>query len=329
MGTLGYYSTIARLAPAGLARGMARRVQGVARQALYKRRERLDEPRLLEAFGAATADALAERALSDRPGTAWCEVGQRTSVLEALAALPGARERALERARAALRGEFDVFGTRVCFGEGQPVDWSRDPVSGYRYPVVPVEQLRMAQPGVDPKFPWVLGRLDCLTALGQGYWVAGDEETRRGFARAFVTRTLDFLQANPVGQGVHWTCAMEIALRAANLAQALVMFSDAPEARRPEFLVPVLESLSEHTAWVEAHLEDQGAVPNNHLVSNYVGLLVAGVLFPELPDAPRQVARAVTGLRTQMGAPLVRLTASGRGALGLSGPGAARRGGGR
>lgn len=302
MGTLGYYSTIARLAPGGLARGMARRVQGVARQALYRRRERLEEPRLLEAFGAATADELAERALSARPGGTWCEVRQRASVLEALADLPGARERALARARAALRGEFDVFGTRVCFGEGQPVDWSRDPVSGYRYPVLPVEQLRLAQPGVDPKYPWVLGRLDCLVALGQGYWVEGGEEARRGFARAFVTRTLDFLQANPVGQGVHWTCAMEVALRAANLAQALVMFSDAPEARRPEFLVPVLESLAEHTAWVEAHLEDQGAVPNNHLVSNYVGLLVAGLLFPELPDAPRQVARAVAGLRTQMAA---------------------------
>src|SRR5690349_15063443 len=93
---------------------------------------------------------------------------------------------------------------------------------------------------------------------------------------------------------------MEVALRAANLAQALVMFSDAPEARRPEFLVPVLESLAEHTAWVEAHLEDKGAVPNNHLVSNYVGLLVAGLLFPELPDAPRQVARAVAGLQAQV-----------------------------
>lgn len=302
MGTLGYYSTIARLAPGGLARGMARRVQGVARQAFYKRRERLDEPALLTAFGASRADELAEKALSARPGLAWCEVGQRASVLEALAALPGATGRARERARAALRGEYDVFGTHVCFGEGQPVDWSRDPVSGYRYPVVPVERMRLAQPGVDPKYPWVLGRLDCLVALGQGYWVEREEESRRTYARAFVTRTLDFLQANPVGLGVHWTCAMEVALRAANLAQALVMFSDAPEARRPEFLVPVLESLAEHTAWVEAHLEDHGAVPNNHLVSNYVGLLVAGTLFPELPDAPRQVARAVAGLRAQMAA---------------------------
>ncbi|HZI15692.1 MAG TPA: alginate lyase family protein, partial [Myxococcus sp.] len=100
--------------------------------------------------------------------------------------------------------------------------------------------------------------------------------------------------------GVHWTCPMEIALRAANLAQALVMFSEAPEVRRPEFLVPVLGSLAEHTAWVEAHLEDRGAVPNNHLVSNYVGLLVVGLLFPELPGAPQQVGLAVGGLREQM-----------------------------
>jgi hypothetical protein len=300
MGTLGYYSTIARLAPGAFAKGMARRVQGVARQALYRRREPVDEPRLLQAFGAAHAEELVERALMSRLGGAWCEGEQRASVLEALAAIPGAEARALERAQAAVRGEFDVFGTRVCFGEGQPVDWSRDPVSGYRYPVIPIEELKLAQPGVDPKYPWVLGRLDWLVALGQGYWVERRAAERAVFARAFVARTLDFLQANPVGQGVHWTCPMEVALRAANLAQALVMFAESREARRPEFLVPVLEALAEHTAFVEAHLEDQGAVPNNHLVANLVGLVVVGLLFPELPGAPRQVARAVAGLRTQV-----------------------------
>ncbi|HSP80242.1 MAG TPA: alginate lyase family protein, partial [Myxococcaceae bacterium] len=142
--------------------------------------------------------------------------------------------------------------------------------------------------------------LEVLVALGQGYWVEREEGARRAFARAFVERTLDFLQANPVGLGVQWACAMEVALRAANLAQALVMFADAPEVRRPEFLVPVLGALGEHTAWVEAHLEDGGAVPNNHLVADLVGLLVVGVLFPELPEATRQVARAVAGLRAQL-----------------------------
>src|SRR6218665_1832963 len=291
-----------RLARVGLAWGMVGRVHGVARQARYKKRDRLDERGLLEAFGVTSAEALAERALTARLGGAWCGGGQRASVLAALAEVPGARERALERARAALRGEYHVFGTRVCFGEGQPVDWSLDVGSGYRYPVVPVERLTLTRPGVDPKYPWELGRLDCLVALGQGYWVASEEEARRAFARGFVARALDFLQANPVGEGVQWTCPMDVALRGANLAQALWMFSDAPEARRAEFLVPMLRSIAEHSAWVESHLEDGGAVPNNHLVSNFVGLLVMSLLFPELPDAARWTALAAAGLRAQVAA---------------------------
>jgi hypothetical protein len=78
------------------------------------------------------------------------------------------------------------------------------------------------------------------------------------------------------------------------------MFVDAPEVQQPELLLPVLSALAEHAAWVEAHLEDRSAVPNNHLVANYVGLLVVGLLFPELPGAPGHVALAVKGLREGM-----------------------------
>jgi hypothetical protein len=300
MGNLDYYTALVRLAPAAVARSAVRRVQGVARQALYRRRYRVDELRLLQAYGAVSAAELADRFLESRHTGVWCEHPQRRSVLQALEAIPGAKERALQRAWAALQQEFHVFGTRVYFGEGRAVDWSLDPLSGDRYPLEPVEQLRLQRPGSDPKYPWVLGRLDSLVALGQGYWVEEEPRARARFARGFVLQTLDFLQANPTGLGVHWACPMEVALRAANLAQALAMFAQAPEVQRPEFLVPVLSALAEHSAWVEAHLEDRGAIPNNHLVSNFVGLLVVGLLFPELPGAPRQVALAVKGLRAQM-----------------------------
>lgn len=302
MGTLDYYAAIARLAPGALALSAMRRVQGVARQARYRRRERTDEVVLLQAFGAARAEELAERALDNRASRVWCELSQRASVLDALAAIPGARERARARAQAALRQEWDVFGTRVAFGEGRPVDWSLDALSGHRYPLAPVERMPLTSKGNDPKYPWVMGRLDSVVALAQGYWVEESQGERARLASAFVMQVLDFLQANPVGQGVHWTCAMEVALRAANLAQALVMFSDAAEVRRPEFVVPVLGALADHQSWVEAHLEDRGTVPNNHLVSNYVGLLVVGLLFPDLPRAMHQVALSVSGLCAQMAA---------------------------
>jgi hypothetical protein len=283
MGTLDYYTALVRLAPAAVAKSAMRRVQGVARQAIYRRRYRVDELRILQAYSADSAMELANKLLETRHTGVWCEHRQRRSVLQALAVVPGARERALERAHAALRQEFDIFGTRVLFGEGRPVNWSLNPV-----------------PGSDPKYPWVMGRLDSLVALGQGYWVEEEASARSRFARAFVLQTIDFLQANPPGLGVHWTCTMEVALRAANIAQALAMFVEAPEVQRPEFLVPVLGALAEHTAWVESNLEDQGAIPNNHLVANYVGLLVVGLLFPELPGAAGQVALAAKGLRAQM-----------------------------
>ncbi|MFP2934907.1 hypothetical protein ACLESO_59355, partial [Pyxidicoccus sp. 3LG] len=89
MGTFDYYAAIARLAPGGLARSAVRRVQGVARQALYRRREPADEVQLLQCFGAMSAEELADLALGQRSTRIWCEVSQRASVLEALAAVPG------------------------------------------------------------------------------------------------------------------------------------------------------------------------------------------------------------------------------------------------
>ncbi len=303
MGRIDYYATLAKhLEPTAFAKAAARRAYRSARQVLYRTRSGLSEKRLLEALGVAQRDELARKVLDQRVGQAWCEVLQRPSVLAALESVPGARERALARAEAAAIRSFDLFGTRVCFGESGHTDWSLDPVSNFRYPNVPAAELPLRRDGSDPKYPWAMGRLDHLIALGQGYWVASERLERARYARAFVDETADFIRANPLGLGVHWACPMEVALRAANLAQALAMFADSPKVRDPDFLYVVLAALSEHADFVEAHLEDQGAVPNNHLVANYVGLLVVGLLFPELPGSARQVALAVDGLRAEMAA---------------------------
>lgn len=300
MGTWDYYTALARqLSPAELARATMRRAYRAARLRLY-RHQAFAAEQILQAFGAGTPAALAACALDDRPGRGWCERGQRRGVLEALARIPGASERALARAEAACARRFEVFGTSVCFGEDARTDWSLDAGSGQRYPLVPSAELSLLRGRADPKYPWVLGRLDHLIALGQGYWVAADAERRGRYSRAFVQEAADFISANPVGIGIHWTCPMEVALRAANLAQALVMMGGAPDVRAPSFLGLALGSLADHLQFVEAHLEDQGAVPNNHLVANYVGLLAVGVLFPQLPGAPRAVALAAEGLKTEL-----------------------------
>lgn len=291
-GSLTYYSSLAWRMPGALALGVARRVQGFARRTLYRGRTPLQPSQLLQALGSLSPHELAPRVLDQRPGHAWCEPSRRDSVRQALAYHPEARKRALARARAALRGELHLFGTPVQLGESQPVDWSLDRLSGERYPLEPVERLALLRPGLDPKYPWALGRLDWLVALGQGWWLEQDE----AYAHAFVSCVTDFLQANPPGQGVQWASPMEVSLRAANLAQALVLLAQAPPVRQPGFLTSLLISLVEHSAFVQAWREDGGLVPNNHLVAADVGLLVVGCLFPSLPGAHEQTHRAAQAL---------------------------------
>lgn len=300
MGTLGYYTDRARqLSPGGVAKVAARRAYRTARQFLYRRGQGLDERDLLAAFGADSAQALADSCLIPRPGL-WCDVSRREETVAAVLELHSAGERAWARAERALGRTFQLFEREVCFGEHGRIEWSQDPVSGYRYPMEASTALVLTPPGVDPKYPWQLGRLEALIALGQGYWLSTAPEQKSRFAEAFASLLSDFIRANPPNMGIHWTCAMEVSLRAANIAQGLYMFRDAPAVREPGFLLTALRALADHTAYVEANLEDKGAVPNNHLIADHVGLWVVGLLFPRLPGAERQVASAARGLRDQI-----------------------------
>jgi heparinase II/III-like protein len=299
-GDLNYYTALARsLTPVDLAQLAVRRAYRMARRNLYRR----DGPEPFEAVitshGVTSAVELAKVAL-DRPGRAHCDVGQRPRVLAALSRVSGAAARALARAEAAAARRFHFLGADFPPAADGSVDTSLDPVSGHCYPLLPSERLSLLSGGADPKLPWAIGRMDQLVALAQGAWVSPSSADRDRFAAAFVAQATGFLQGNPPGLGIQWTCPMEIALRAANLAQGLRMLADAPPVRDPGFLALALGALAEHTRFVEAHLEDQHAVPNNHLVSNFTGLLVVGALFPGLPDADRHVALAVRGLEAQM-----------------------------
>jgi Heparinase II/III-like protein/Heparinase II/III N-terminus len=300
VGNLSYYTARARqLTAGGVARVAARRAFRTARQLLYRHAPGPDERDLLQAFGASTADELVRASLAVDP-RAWCDVSQREQTVAAIFEFPSAAERAWARAERALHRTYSIFEREISFGAAGAIDWSLDPVTGYRWPLEPAPTLDVTPPGADPKYPWQLGRLEAAIALGQGYWLATAPEEKARFAGEFVALAANFLSSNPVNLGIHWTCPMEVGLRAANLAQALYMFRDAAEVQEPAFLLTVLRGLAEHAAFVEANLEDRGIVPNNHLIADYIGLLVVAVLFPRLPSSARHLALAARGLREEV-----------------------------
>lgn len=233
---------------------------------------------------------------------------------------PGEAAAALDRAERSLEGRIDVFGRVVPLRRADrailhvtegwaPIDWEADPWeptegdpsrAGSRLrsveggPVVPLRE------PPDPKRQWVVGRLEEAVDLASAAALLRETEPVRAaaFARAALDRMADFAQAP---RGIQWTCAMEVALRAANMAIALRLLAADPVAEaRPLALLEILRSVVLHIAWVQRHLEDDGAIPNNHLVADWTGMLTVAALLPRLPGAGAWALRASRGLAREL-----------------------------
>lgn len=278
-----YREVLGVVRPKDLARLVWRRAYRNARESLGRNVIPETEAELVRALQAHDAADAAERLLAG-PVQGWWRELHRARVVAGLT--PEARARMVSRAERALTASLA---------------WHADSVSGHVWERVAAAEVPLRVPGSDPKSPWTLGRLDEVLALALATWAAPNSPR---YVRGFIARVTDFLNANPVGVGIQWTCPMEVALRAANLAQALTVLAVDPAARallhENGFSLRLLAALVDHARWVDVHLEDAWSVPNNHLVSNWVGLAVVGALFPSLPGMAALAERAVRGLETEM-----------------------------
>ena len=198
----------------------------------------------------------------------------------------------LDAASRVLRYEFDLLGSgpytpndpdrRPDADSYRPIDWYFDPVSQLRFPRgIPLRDwnLERMRPGrADIKLPWELARCQHWPVLGQAYRLTGDDR----FAREIAHELHDFVDANPVGVGINWTCTMDVAIRAANWALALELVrlcASLPSA----FWTDAYDALFDHGVFIERHLENTYEVTSNHFLSNVVGLLYVAAVFRDLP----------------------------------------------
>lgn len=204
---------------------------------------------------------------------------------------PEEAKRIIAAADRVLAGKFDLLGSgekdarRGKSGSGHRIDWQLDLGSGLRFPRV-FHFLRWKldemKPGnADVKGPWEIGRLQHLPTVGQAYWLTGDAKYPQYFARVVD----DFIRRNPVGFGVQWACAMDVALRAVSLTLGVDFFQGAKELsygwwRR------FLKSMLEHGRFLAGNLEYGSAVGrmfgSNHNLSNLLGIHFLAHAFPHL-----------------------------------------------
>jgi hypothetical protein len=207
---------------------------------------------------------------------------------------PDQARQTLADAERILRHEFDLLGSgpfvpvdpdRPARASGyRPIDWYLDPVRNLRFPVrVPYKEWKlyeMRPPNADVKYPWELARSQHFLTLAQAYRLGGNPR----FAREIFDEIADFMEANPVGFGINWTCTMDVAIRAANWAIGLALTLDAGEIDEQERL-DAYAGLFDHGRFIYENLENTYEVTSNHFLSNVIGLHFIAAEFAGLPQA--------------------------------------------
>ena len=167
-----------------------------------------------------------------------------------------------------------------CFGVGE-IDWNLDPLSGFDWPLAHHADINLTRnDGSDVRIVWELNRLAHLIALGRAYAVTDNQRFSTEFFRQLAT----WREQNPVGRGVNWNCAMEVALRAINLLAALELFLRAPQMNEAE-LAELLRMFDQHGAHIRRNLEFSHIATSNHYLADVTGLLWLGMMLPELAAA--------------------------------------------
>jgi len=223
---------------------------------------------------------------------------------------PGRVRSTIAAAERILRHEFNLLGSgpfvpadadRPARGpEGYvPIDWYLDPVRGLRFPQgVPHKTwnlYEMRPANADIKYPWELARCQHWVTLGQAFQLTGEDR----FAREVANELDDFVESNPIGLGVNWTCTMDVGLRAVSWTIALELVRNS-SALDDAFWAGAYTALYAHGLSIRNNLENTYEVTSNHFLSNLVGLQFLAAVFADLPEGAAWNAFARAALEQEM-----------------------------
>ncbi len=195
--------------------------------------------------------------------------------------LPDAlRERLIAEADELLAGKWQLFGYEVRLAD--PPDWNLNPVLGKAWMSAPAKQMdyRRIDVAGGVKYVWELSRHQPLLRLAQAYTLTG--ETR--YAETCLRWWLDWIERNPRGWGIHWTSALEHAIRVFVWLYCLRLMSDYEPVRTA--LPRLGGALIQHGEFIERHLSP-GSSANNHRIGEVASLAFAGSLLPDSALARR------------------------------------------
>ena len=196
---------------------------------------------------------------------------------------------------------FDLLGSGP-INLGEKIDWHSDFTTGYKWnSSLYYFDIKWATytGGFDIKIPWELSRFQHVIWLGQAYWFTGDEK----YTDEFISQILDWVENNPYPYGVNWSSTMEVSIRVVNWLWGYYYFRNS-RMFTEEILTVFVKSLLQHGKHILGNLEiyytSRGPLKTNHYLSNLLGLVYLGILFPEFREAQRWLEVGIHGLEQEI-----------------------------
>jgi hypothetical protein len=191
------------------------------------------------------------------------------------------RTRLLQEADALLQGRWQLFGYPVQLHD--PPRWNRNYWLDKEWTDAPAKQLDYRRNDIagGVKYVWELSRHQPILRLAQAYALTGDLR----YAHTCLRWWLDWIERNPRGWGIHWTSALEHAIRVFVWLYTLRLLQAVPSSQQME-ITKLLGAILQHGEYIERHLS-HGSSANNHLIGEAAALAFAGALLPDCPTTRR------------------------------------------
>lgn len=193
------------------------------------------------------------------------------------------RRRTLDVADDYCRGRF-LYYSRHVHDLGWPPDWMLNPFTGGGHDSTRhwCDTPTFSPTLGDIKDVWEPSRFACAYWFVRAHAMTGDEKYPAAFWELFES----WRRANPPNMGPNWKCGQETALRTMAWCFALCGFWRA-KATTPGRVVDMAKMIAVQADRIAGNIAYAISQKNNHALSEAVGLLTAGLLFPEFRAARR------------------------------------------
>jgi len=209
-------------------------------------------------------------------------------------ALTPYKQTILKEAEKILNHKFILLGSKPTKLK-QKINWHQDFKSGKTWPLNLATEIPYEfSTSNDIKVPWDLSRGLQFPTLGQAYLLTNNSK----YAHEFEAQITDWIKSNPLHFGVNWKCTMDVAIRACNWTFGWQFFKNSPNITE-KFKTLFYNSLHQHGEFIIHNLETF-PFTSNHYLSDIVGLVYLGIMFPQFKASKKWRKKGIKALEEEM-----------------------------